>query len=1601
MNILKPITSLFTPKAAPLVEARAAAPMSAVIQPKAQDRLYELIEREQLPGDVRETLAGALTGDLPRQQLLFQAMIDTWPRLQKNLTEVARSVSSTPWEIQPYSEQGDEPTESAIEKARMVQTAIENMSPRPAWDELSERGLVKSLTHGYYMGHQVCEVFWDRKAEGTMPRSAKIVPPRFYDYPDTGEDRLMFSPDGGFYSGNYEDFPEHHFLIAVNRGHGAHPSIAAPLRALTGYWLAATFGLKWLLQFTQLYGIPFRWAEYEDESVKSKVCNMLENIGSAGWGAFPKGTKLDFVNAGQSADSLPQAMLLEMADKQCDTFILGQTLTTDVGDSGSRALGDVHQDVRAGVIQGVNDFVSDIFSHQLIPSIIQLNYGSDDEMPTYSSTVEAPKDEIGMAQRDQTLISMGMEVGKEWLYERHGVPMPEEGDDDIFQPSGGNGAGGDPQTGSVLSNPNETDPAEADPDQEVEASMVRAYDPSQKRAEKGSDNGGQWVKEDGSSSKGDRPKKSLVSEADSKRYSELEAKFNEGTITDEELGEAHDLVEKAAKAAGYDTEKVYHGTDTEFEVFDDKELGTATDSESAEKAFFFSDDEKTAKAYANWAAEEGPVKEALAEADRAEKLGDWDAYDKAVIKSEELAASAYERRMAKARVIPAYLKGNFLEVDADGLTPQELKGSGGDIDLGISLKLDEAKEGGYDGVIFRNLDDAVGLYDRPSDHYAVFNPNQIKSADIFTGTPLAERFNEDDDRITFSHAVQAYDPNQKRAKDGRWTDGAISRGVIDKVERSHIDSYDGQDDYELVAYKGDDIMGYLSYSEHEGDVSISMVETRETHKRKGIATELYKELVKLHGEKAISSSFATEEGAALRKALEKRGIIKKDGTVIKSAAAHAVQAYDPNQKRAEKGADNGGQWVKEGGGTGASDEGELLKPVNLFTLDDGNNGVENHKLPITFLRAGDLPIDEEGNVIPSFAGGPMIDLEEGASDEGGVSVYEAYKDEKTGFYIVKSHGGSWEAGSYILADRPVYEISGETIVRTGADDEPLILPSTAKLGKKVKSNKIIIDHQYRNPDGDSEMAVYVASKNKTVYVDVDFETVDGTYHKLEKSPRINKKRKLESANATRPTIDQLSDNVLESLTGVTREWLSPVRPHFEKLAAMAMSKQVSDADFIEALEKSQRDIPELFDKLNVEALQTSMEDAIGTAMIAGSVERYEAGEVKAAYDPNQPRDPGGEGGGQWIKEGGSEDDLKLYHGTKAKIDEFDLENAGDSSGFEAFGRGIYLTMDKKDAEFYAKDGGKVYEVAFSGDNDALMDWNKPIKDQPQKVKDAFISLAGEGVMSEPYSDRPASTIYNNLMLDKSKPTTAQVTSKMQKAGIEGIIHKVENNSGGQSSNIVIFNPDDLAIEKPNKLESSAIQAYDPNQKRGEAGTPDGGRWVSEGEGSNDLKRFSSYDDLYRGLNNDLVDQGKYGAVFDVGVDGFLLKASSDDPAYEKYIKFIEENKPESSLYPKVKDSWNLEDGSFSTLVERVTPALKRADAYQIEDMLDIMAMGEDLPENYKILAESLGFTENDYSAFLDTIKDMGGDDIHVGNIGFRDNGELVIFDPVKPSNAKP
>lgn len=186
-------------------------------------------------------------------------------------------------------------------------------------------------------------------------------------------------------------------------------------------------------------------------------------------------------------------------------------------------------------------------------------------------------------------------------------------------------------------------------------------------------------------------------------------------------------------------ETIYHGTAGKFETFDEKMKGSVTGAKSAHGATWFTDDPAVAKAYSVYAAETGPVNRLMLEADRVEKIAqksgkesDWLKYDKITQELEKLDtydANFERRKLANVKEVVA--KGDFYKVDAKGKTPQELS-SDGDIDSWLNVQVEKAKKLGKDGIVIKNIDDAVGLYDKPSTHYAIFDTSKIKTRSQLT-----------------------------------------------------------------------------------------------------------------------------------------------------------------------------------------------------------------------------------------------------------------------------------------------------------------------------------------------------------------------------------------------------------------------------------------------------------------------------------------------------------------------------------------------------------------------------------------------------------------------------------------------------------------------------------------------------------------------------------------------------------------------------------------------------------------------------------------------------------------------------------------------------
>jgi phage gp29-like protein len=441
MSSCRPVGSALPPRRDQLITVASADHRStgdsSIIVPLARERLQDIFEREQGPQRVKRTLESAFSGDLHHFQLLVDAMMDSWPLAQKNIAEVGRRASTELWETHPYAPRNQKATPEAEKLADEVYDAlIAGMRPTPGTSEQDFEGMVIEMTRGYFSGHYVGQVLWETTADAVRPRGVQEIRPPRYAYAWDGADRLLvdLSETG---TGQYQDFPRDSFLIAINKGHSAHASVAAPLRALMGYWLAAVYGLKWFSGFCELFGIPWRHAKSDDVADHGKLARALALFGSRGYAVTKTSATLDLVEAAGTGASLPQKELIELADRQCNLFILGQTLTSGTDSSGSRALGDVHERTLENVVWGVSDWIGKVLSRQLVPAYIRLNYGEDrDDAPGLWPKREAVKDEKAMAERDNLLgITNGSTpVEAAWFYERHGIPIPKEGDQ-IYQPN--------------------------------------------------------------------------------------------------------------------------------------------------------------------------------------------------------------------------------------------------------------------------------------------------------------------------------------------------------------------------------------------------------------------------------------------------------------------------------------------------------------------------------------------------------------------------------------------------------------------------------------------------------------------------------------------------------------------------------------------------------------------------------------------------------------------------------------------------------------------------------------------------------------------------------------------------------------------------------------------------------------------------------------------------------------------------------------------------------------------------------------------------------------------------------------------------------------
>ena len=178
-----------------------------------------------------------------------------------------------------------------------------------------------------------------------------------------------------------------------------------------------------------------------------------------------------------------------------------------------------------------------------------------------------------------------------------------------------------------------------------------------------------------------------------------------------------------ASDQGYLPETVYHGTAADITEFKPRQYGgSVTKANSAKMGTWFSDNPDVSAGYAKMAGEDMPVQVLIDASNKAERAGQWDKANELMGQAEKLEQSGVLIDGGGQNIMPARIRGNLFEIDAEGATM-------GDLDDSQLYKWSrEAKKQGFDGLKIKNFSDNAdyGTY-TPANHYLIFDPKNIRS----------------------------------------------------------------------------------------------------------------------------------------------------------------------------------------------------------------------------------------------------------------------------------------------------------------------------------------------------------------------------------------------------------------------------------------------------------------------------------------------------------------------------------------------------------------------------------------------------------------------------------------------------------------------------------------------------------------------------------------------------------------------------------------------------------------------------------------------------------------------------------------------------------
>lgn len=352
-------------------------------------------------------------GDVYRQMELFEEMEEKDTHLFSVLQTRKLAVQGLDWEVMPYS---DDSQDKKI--GDFVGDVLYNLE--------DFEDVLLDLLDSIGKGFSAAEIVWAIRNGQARIDSIQWKHPKKFTFDEQWRLRLLTDTDPV----NGIRLPPGKFVVHQYKARSGHPSRAGVIRVCGWMYLFKNFDIKDWVAFAEVFGKPLRLGKFPANATKEDkeaLMQALISLGTDAAGMVSEGTIIDFIETKGTTGTNIYSALAEFCNKEISKAVLGQTLTSDVGNTGSYAAGKVHNEVRQDLTKADCKALAKTIRRDIIKPLVAFNFGDVPRLPWIKFHYEEPEDQEKEAQTYNTLVNMGLPIATEHMYEKFGIPKPAKG----------------------------------------------------------------------------------------------------------------------------------------------------------------------------------------------------------------------------------------------------------------------------------------------------------------------------------------------------------------------------------------------------------------------------------------------------------------------------------------------------------------------------------------------------------------------------------------------------------------------------------------------------------------------------------------------------------------------------------------------------------------------------------------------------------------------------------------------------------------------------------------------------------------------------------------------------------------------------------------------------------------------------------------------------------------------------------------------------------------------------------------------------------------------------------------------------------------------